>query len=614
MQTQETPKRYHGLDLVRAIAMMLGLVIHVSIFFMDDQGYWMMGERFPDSFNKTVVEFIHLFRMQLFYLIAGFFAMLVIERKGFGTFMRDRGRRILMPFVFAAIFLVPLHDIVVSASGQPSLIRSLMQETSMFEAMKSVVLFGVLVDYYPREFVGFWHYWFLYFLILIYGIHVGLRILLPDSVKFFFYQMIGKWVRSPLAALYLGLFCFPIHYSLSSIGFPPNHLNFEYNNLGYYCVFYFFGVGLWRHRDAITLLEKRCFANLALGLCLVPFTMQLTPWADRINPSVIHDLLNYKVVGLHFNLEAALEGGWLKSSVVLLRACAAWLLCLGFIGLAERFVKKSNAMVRYLSDASYWIFYAHMLFTFSLSFLLTKVDWLNSLTKSYVLVVFSFYLMWWSYNTFVRYSFLGDIFMGRRKESADGKRVDLISTWALLIGQWRALLICFVFFHVLGTALKEQAILAGKDLLMEAQIAQRPDYFDDRDEVNRVRDRFGQTPLHLAASAPQGYRDYNPTARILAYFENPDVLDTMNRTPLFNAARAGNLEDVKLLLQAGANPNLADRYGHTPAHASAIKTHLKDPVAAARHAQIVDLLKEHGADLSILDNRGRSVEALRESL
>jgi hypothetical protein len=32
MQTQEIPKRYHGLDLVRAIAMMLGLVIHVSIF------------------------------------------------------------------------------------------------------------------------------------------------------------------------------------------------------------------------------------------------------------------------------------------------------------------------------------------------------------------------------------------------------------------------------------------------------------------------------------------------------------------------------------------------------------------------------------------------------
>jgi len=183
-----------------------------------------------------------------------------------------------------------------------------------------------------------------------------------------------------------------------------------------------------------------------------------------------------------------------------------------------------------------------------------------------------------------------------------------------LIGQWRALLICFVFFHVLGTALKEQAILAGKDLLMEAQIARRPDYFENRGEVNRVRDRFGQTPLHLAASAPQGYRDYNPTAKILAYFENPDVLDTMNRTPLFNAARAGNLEDVKLLLQAGANPNLADRYGHTPAHASAIKTHIKNPLAAARHAQIVDLLKEHGADLSILDNRGRSVEALRESL
>ena len=114
--------RYHGLDLVRSVAMLLGLVLHVSIFFMEDQRIWMMSQHQTDPLNGLLYSFVHMFRMQLFFMMAGFFAQLVIERKGGHPFWRDRIKRILIPFLFAAIVLVPLHDLVISSCGQPGMV------------------------------------------------------------------------------------------------------------------------------------------------------------------------------------------------------------------------------------------------------------------------------------------------------------------------------------------------------------------------------------------------------------------------------------------------------------------------------------------------------------
>ena len=97
-------ERYHGLDFVRAIAMLLGLVLHVCIFFMPADNYlWFSGEYSGDPVNRWLLNFIHLFRMELFFLMAGFFAELVIIRKGFSNLVRDRAKRILMPFIFGVL-------------------------------------------------------------------------------------------------------------------------------------------------------------------------------------------------------------------------------------------------------------------------------------------------------------------------------------------------------------------------------------------------------------------------------------------------------------------------------------------------------------------------------
>ena len=91
MEPPQRNRRYHDLDLVRAAAILLGLVIHVCVFFMPPPKFFKgSGEHYGDRLNLQFARFIHLFRMQLFFLPAGFFAELVIDRKGLFHFVSDR--------------------------------------------------------------------------------------------------------------------------------------------------------------------------------------------------------------------------------------------------------------------------------------------------------------------------------------------------------------------------------------------------------------------------------------------------------------------------------------------------------------------------------------------
>ena len=160
-------ERYHGLDFVRAIAMLLGLVLHVCIFFMPADNYnWFSGEYSGDPVNRWLLNFIHLFRMELFFLMAGFFAELVIIRKGFSSLVRDRAKRILMPFIFGVLIMVPLHFFIINVNGFYS---STLDGMGIFERYKSLFLWGVFADkviYDQSDTLA--HYWFMYYLIIIY--------------------------------------------------------------------------------------------------------------------------------------------------------------------------------------------------------------------------------------------------------------------------------------------------------------------------------------------------------------------------------------------------------------------------------------------------------------
>ena len=56
-------ERYYGLDFVRAVAMMLGVVIHTCCFFRDDIiDTWATGDYYGDPLNTYIVKFILFFK------------------------------------------------------------------------------------------------------------------------------------------------------------------------------------------------------------------------------------------------------------------------------------------------------------------------------------------------------------------------------------------------------------------------------------------------------------------------------------------------------------------------------------------------------------------------
>lgn len=90
--------------------------------------------------------------------------------------------------------------------------------------------------------------------------------------------------------------------------------------------------------------------------------------------------------------------------------------------------------------------------------------------------------------------------------------------------------------------------------------------------------------------------DVNDVRLLLAQGGNPDARDEEQRTPLMLAVAEGHRELVQVLLEAGADPNLRDLDGW-----SAL-----DVAVARKMIEIVWLLVQFGADVNASGDLGHS--------
>ena len=75
-----------------------------------------------------------------------------------------------------------------------------------------------------------------------------------------------------------------------------------------------------------------------------------------------------------------------------------------------------------------------------------------------------------------------------------------------------------------------------------------------------AKDRYGNTPLHVAAA--WGYADV--VKMLLDHYAYVNARDNSGATPLHRAAAYGRADIARLLLEHGANPSIRDKDGRTP--------------------------------------------------
>ncbi|QEG21618.1 acyltransferase family protein [Mariniblastus fucicola] len=114
-----TIARRHDLDSLRAIAMLLGIVLHAAMSFTSIP--WPVGDSQQSNLYELMFAAIHGFRMPLFFLVSGFFTAMLWRKRGLGGLIRQRLKRIVLPLFLGCLTIVPaMWAVNIFVSQRPS--------------------------------------------------------------------------------------------------------------------------------------------------------------------------------------------------------------------------------------------------------------------------------------------------------------------------------------------------------------------------------------------------------------------------------------------------------------------------------------------------------------
>jgi glucans biosynthesis protein C len=382
-------ERLHALDAVRAFALLLGVILHATLSFMPGPQMWLVADPSRSIWLAMLFFVIHLFRMTLFFLLAGFFAHLLYHRLGALGFMLNRLKRIglplvtFWPIVMTLITLVLVWIAHIKFGGIP-------KETPPGPKFTP--------DDFPLA-----HLWFLWVLLMFYVVTIAVRKLFlmldhsgaaradVDRTVRLLARPAGLLVLMlPVAAV---LFAKGNWHVWTGIPTPDKVL---YANLptwvGYGSAFVF---GWLLHRQRELLNDwGRDWARYA-GVALLSTGALVVLILAGVAPA------------------KAMTADGLKLAVTCFYALAAWGASIAMIGMAMRFVSSFNTRVRYVADASYWIYLMHLPLVLALQVAASLVAW--PWTVKYPLIVLAaFALLLASYHLLVRRTPIGVMLNGRR--------------------------------------------------------------------------------------------------------------------------------------------------------------------------------------------------------
>ena len=262
-------QRFHALDALRAYAMLAGIALHLAIYFLP---FHITGSKREYTGHDAFTYFIymtHMYRMQVFFVLAGFFARLVFRRKGYLGFAWHRFTRIVIPFAVGWVIMYPwctlCHVWAAVDSGD------ILSDKPFWELVGSCII--------NDELAGFTlvHLWFLYSLILSYAIVVAgewvLSVLLDRQGRLRdVVNRVFRWLmQSPLNVVWLSLPLWPLLYWMGDwfgVITPADSLWPHYAATITYTFFFLVGWLLHAQTNLLKEFEKRWVLNFVCGIAI----------------------------------------------------------------------------------------------------------------------------------------------------------------------------------------------------------------------------------------------------------------------------------------------------------------------------------------------------------
>ena len=391
MSSSETDPsgRLHGLDALRGTALLLGVVLHASMSYFPVT-IWIV----PDTDNSPVASVIffaiHLFRMPSFFLIAGLFAHMMLERRGTGGFIRDRATRIAGPL---AAFWFPMLAAIIAGLIWMAAIRN----------GGTIPTGGPPPPPLTLETFPLTHLWFLWVLLILYVAMLILRapFAMADRdggwgrvVDRITGGLIGPWTPALMAAPLAVAFWLAPNWT-PFFGIPTPDTGLVPNPVALTAFGTAFGLGflLDRRRDLLGRIERLwpVFTVVALGVGTGALVLAGGPVPEL----------------------APVTDPELKAPLAAVMALAVFASTLAVLSLALRFASGYSAVRRYLADSSYWVYIVHLPLVMVGQILVVNETW-PWFVKFGVVIGGTMAISLLTYQLLVRHSFVGGWLNGRR--------------------------------------------------------------------------------------------------------------------------------------------------------------------------------------------------------
>lgn len=343
--SEEGSQRRHHLDAIRVSAILLLIPYHAARYVQKGEG----GAEIVDA----AVWFVHAWHMPLFFAISGFLAASALRRSTAARQLRGRFRRLGVPLAVGMLTVVPLANLLVIGAA------ALLPRKGELPPKRELDLANVF-SLTPR------HLWFIAYLLMISLVAIGLWLAIQRAPKLGaalnrgFGRLLRSWWAVPLlAAISAAILVTKTGWVAG--GTASNSLVPAPTLFAYFSFFFLFGWLLSGQSDLLEQLKRGAWLRLGVGVLIaVPAFLLFYDNGDFTG--------NVGTAGVLAEIDELRIYGLFTVGIV------CWLTLLGIWGVLARYVRKESRVLRYLSDASFWIYLIHIPFLVALQSSLSTTD------------------------------------------------------------------------------------------------------------------------------------------------------------------------------------------------------------------------------------------------
>lgn len=376
----QTGERVHHMDNLRALAMLAGVVFHAALAYSPlMHPVWPAADAGGSRIVDAVAWFMHMFRMPLFFALAGYFAALLVARRGMAGLFRNRCARVLLPLalftppVLASMAWLTEHaaDTVMRPSPALAWIRTYVDQHGAMPSMP-----------------GWAHLWFLFYLALF-----TLMVWVASTLEL---GRIGNRIAAMPATMLVVLFPFLTAPALALVGTPwpaPEFFIPALWALAFFGLYFAFGYQLFHHGALLDRL--RSLSPFLLAGAVISYGV-LFRWTDGFMdapPSAVA-----------------------RGVRALLEACAGFWMTLWCLLAARRWLRSRSATMRWLADSAYWVYIVHLPVLLAVQYRLLDMP-LHWIVKFVSSLIVTLLVSFASYQWLVRRTVIGRLLNGTVRPS-----------------------------------------------------------------------------------------------------------------------------------------------------------------------------------------------------